>query len=706
MARTSTKKRITALYERLSRDDEQSGESNSITNQKNYLESYARKNGYDNFVHFTDDGYSGVNFNRPGFQSLIAEVEAGNVSTVIVKDMSRFGRNYLQVGFYTEVMFPQKDVHFIAINNNIDSENASDNDFAPFLNIMNEWYAKDTSNKIKTIFDARMKDGKRCSGSIPFGYNRVAGDKQTLVIDPMAAEIVKRIFLLANERKSPREIADILTADKVLIPAAYFKEYHPEQYNGQKYADPCRWGGSTVRKILEREEYIGHTVLHKTVGTNFKLHKREETSKDEQYIFPNTHEPIITQELWDSVQRVRKRSVRAVPWGSHSHRLSGYLYCADCGRKMHLQTHYRKSDGSTDYSYRCGWYSSRPDNCTPHSIQADNVEKLILSTVKRLSGFVMKDEQAFAEELQRLAMEKQEAKPQIFKAELGKMQKRYDELSILIRGLYENMVSGLLPERQYRQLMQQYDSEQCELEERIEEIQAQMSAEKDQSTDIKRFISIIRNCKNPDEISDRMFRELIDKIVVHEAEGKGRNRTQQVDIYFNYVGQVEIALTEEEIAEQKALAEQEEQERIANQRAKEKKRREERKAKLLEANGGEIIKKKICPHCGAEFVPTSNRQVYCTKDCRTQARQEEKEAKRIADRGEHFYRQRECEICGAVFWPNSSSQRYCGEDCQKQAHNKSCMDYYFRKREQSNERENQQFNIQGIMPERQEVISA
>ena len=318
--------RITALYERLSRDDDLAGESNSITNQKKYLEDYAQKNGFKNICHFTDDGFSGVNFNRPGFQSLIKEVEAGNVETLIVKDMSRLGRNYLQVGFYTEVLFPQKNVRFLAINNSIDSNNASDNDFAPFLNIMNEWYAKDTSNKIKAVFDARMKDGKRCSGSIPYGYNRLPDDKQTLVVDPVASEVVKRIFLLANEGKSPRAIAELLTEEKVLIPAAYAQKYHPEQYNGIKFSDPYLWGTSSVRTILGRQEYLGHTVLRKSVSTNFKLHKRKETDEDEQYVFQNTHEPIISQELWDSVQKRRCRVNRASAWGTHTNRLSGYLY--------------------------------------------------------------------------------------------------------------------------------------------------------------------------------------------------------------------------------------------------------------------------------------------------------------------------------------------------------------------------------------------
>ena len=428
MSRTS---KITALYERLSRDDDLNGESNSITNQKQYLEDYARRNGFTNIRHFTDDGFSGVNFNRPSFQELIKEVEAGNVATIIVKDMSRLGRNYLQVGFYTEVLFPQKDVRFLAINNSIDSDNASDNDFAPFLNIMNEWYAKDTSNKIKAVFDARMKDGKRCSGSIPYGYNRLATDKQTLVVDPVASEVVKRIFLLANEGKSPRAIAELLTEEKVLIPAAHAKEYHPEQYNGTKFSDPYTWGMSTIRAILSRQEYLGHTVLRKSVSTNFKLHKRKNTDEDEQYVFYNTHEPIISQELWDSVQKRKKRANRTAAKGTHSNRLSGYLFCADCGRRMTLQTHYSKKDRSLQYSYRCGGYASRVNSCTAHSISADNVEALILSAVKRLSKFVLNDEEAFAKELQALWNEKQTEKPKQNKSELCRFQKRYDELSKL-----------------------------------------------------------------------------------------------------------------------------------------------------------------------------------------------------------------------------------------------------------------------------------
>ena len=672
--------RITALYERLSRDDDLAGESNSITNQKKYLEDYAQKNGFKNICHFTDDGFSGVNFNRPGFQSLIKEVEAGNVETLIVKDMSRLGRNYLQVGFYTEVLFPQKNVRFLAINNSIDSNNASDNDFAPFLNIMNEWYAKDTSNKIKAVFDARMKDGKRCSGSIPYGYNRLPDDKQTLVVDPVASEVVKRIFLLANEGKSPRTIAELLTEEKVLIPAAYAQKYHPEQYNGIKFSDPYLWGTSSVRTILGRQEYLGHTVLRKSVSTNFKLHKRKETDEDEQYVFQNTHEPIISQELWDSVQKRRCRVNRASAWGTHTNRLSGYLYCADCGRRLTLQTHYSKKDGSTQYSYRCGGYASRVNGCTAHSISADNVEALILASVKRFSRFVLKDEEIFALELQSLWKEKREEKPKQNQSELKRCQKRYDELSALIRSLYENLMSGLLPERQYKQLMAQYDSEQAELESKMETMKSEIAEDKSSSADIQHFISLIRKCKNPTEISDSIFNELVDKIVVYEAEGTGNARTQKVDIYFNYVGQVDIAYTEEELAELKAQKGQEEQQRMEKQRKREKAYREKRKAKKIAENGGEIIKTKTCPHCGKEFTPTSNRQLFCSRECWNQARQEQKKADREAERGDYYYRQRTCAVCGHSYWPTHSQQEFCSDECRRINHNKKTLEFYHKKK--------------------------
>jgi DNA invertase Pin-like site-specific DNA recombinase len=467
--------RVTALYERLSKDDELQGESNSILNQKKYLEDYARKSGFTNIQHFTDDGYTGRNFTRPGFQAMLAEIEAGNIGTVIVKDMSRFGRNYLQVGFYTEILFPKKNVRFIAVNSNVDSDNPQDNDFTPFLNIMNEWYAKDTSNKIKSIFLARMNDGKRCSGSIPYGYNRLLEDKQTLVVDPIASEVVKQIFELAAKGHTPPSIARILTEKEVLIPSAYTLQYHPEQCNHKAEIGCVRWNATTVREILNRQEYLGHTVLRKTIGTNFKTDARRFATEDERLVFENTHEPIISQELWDKAQRERKRSVRHVAIGEHQAdcHLPGLVFCADCGSRLSYDAHYYKN-GDIYHSFRCSKYVNPNSDCTSHYISEKNLEQLVLHSIQRISKHIIKDEQGFAEELRQNWQRQVDSKPQKDKSDVISAQRRFDELDTLISGLYENFVGGLLPERQYKSLMEKYAKEQDELEKRIAEIKKRL----------------------------------------------------------------------------------------------------------------------------------------------------------------------------------------------------------------------------------------
>lgn len=287
--------KITALYERLSRDDEQIGESNSIQNQKMYLEEFARQKGLRNIRHFSDDGYSGTNFNRPGFSALLEEIEAGRVETLVVKDLSRFGRNYLQVGYYTEIVFPKKGVRFIAINNSVDSANPTDNDLTPFLNIMNEWYAKDTSNKIKAVFKSRMKNGLRCSGSIPYGYKRTKDDKQQLLVDEPAAEVVRSIFRLACQGMGVTTIANIMTEEKNLIPSAYAAKHFPENCRHIEIANPYRWNATTIGYILDRQEYLGHTVLGKSICENFKTKQRRAATSDELMIFPIPTKRLLTK---------------------------------------------------------------------------------------------------------------------------------------------------------------------------------------------------------------------------------------------------------------------------------------------------------------------------------------------------------------------------------------------------------------------------
>ncbi len=353
------KEKITALYERLSRDDEQQGESNSITNQKQYLEDYARTKGFVNIRHFTDDGYSGTNFNRPGFNALLEEVKAGNVDVIIIKDMSRLGRNYLQVGFYTEILFPDKGVRFIAVNNNVDSDNPTENEFTPFLNIMNEWYAKDTSRKIKAVFRNRMEKGLRCSGAVPYGYILLPGDKQTLHVEEGSAEVVRRIFKMAAEGMSVSAIAGTLSSEKVLCPAAYMRTHKGMACTNYQYKDPYHWPLITVSKIIGRKEYLGHTVLGKTYRENFKQKKRKDVKEEDLLFFPNTHEPIIDQETWDMANKMRKRRPRKVARGTFTNRLSGLVFCADCGARMgYSAPDVRKVEAGTvtdcDSSFQCG----------------------------------------------------------------------------------------------------------------------------------------------------------------------------------------------------------------------------------------------------------------------------------------------------------------------------------------------------------------
>lgn len=672
----------TALYERLSKDDDLQGESNSISNQKEYLADYARKNGFINIKHFTDDGYTGRNFNRPGFQAMLADAEAGKVSTIIVKDMSRFGRNYLQVGFYTEILFPQKQVRFIAINNSVDSDSPTDNDFTPFLNIMNEWYAKDTSNKIKSIFLSRMSEGKRCSGSIPYGYNRLRGDKQMLVVDPVASKVVKHIFELAAYGNNPPQIARILTEEKTLIPSAYTLQYHPEQCNMKAEIGNCDWNSNTVREILNRQEYLGHTVLRKTIATSFKTDQRRFSTDDEKLFFEDTHEAIITQKLWDTAHKRLKHSTR-----QHSHEellegclFAGYVFCADCGRKLAFETHYYENR-ERYYSFRCSNYTNKRNNCTQHYVSENNLHQLVLHLLQRITARIIEDEDAFCTLLKEKWQQQNASVPKQSKKDLIEAQRRFDELDALISGLYENYVSGILPERQYKSLMIKYDAEQTELESKIKQLQENLTEVKVSAIDAKRFIKIIKKYKNLRELTRDMVVELIDKIVVYEPVGKKPNREQRIDIYFNFIGQFDLAYSSKELAEMKNQAHKEEAEKKARQKKRNQAHQAKAKAQRYADNGGHKFAQRICEHCGKPFYPNSNRQKFCTKDCTYAAQQETKQEERLAEKGTHTFVQKKCKICGRLFWPSNGREVLCSEECKAENRRKKQLDYYYSKQE-------------------------
>ena len=538
--------KITALYERLSRDDELQGESNSITNQKQLLEQYAHKNGYAHIRHFTDDGVSGTTFDREGFQSMIAEVEAGKVAVVIVKDMSRFGRDYLKVGFYTEILFKEKGVRFIAINNGIDSANQQDSDFTPFLNIMNEWYARDASRKIQAVFKSRMQDGKRVSPSVPYGYLRSPEDKQKLIVDEEPAEVVRRIYRMVIEGKGTTAIADTLTAEKVLIPSAYARLHCPENDHSSGYTNPYLWSPTVVGYILEKQEYMGHTVLGKTISLSYKTKKRRKAEKDELMIFKNTHEAIIDEETWHLAQKLR-RTVRKPSYDRPPHPLTGLVYCADCGSKM---THRQPSPSKekkydADDAYICGSYRQRTRDCTMHYIKTSVLWELIVTAIREVSDYVRQDEQAFIEKVQETSVAQMTEHIKERKRRLSEIEERNEELDVLIRKLYEGNVTGKIPDKHFERMLAEYDREQTELETEMVELKEQIFGMDEDNKKADKFIAIVRKYTDFTELTTPMLNEFIEKVVVHEATGGRKDRKQKVEIHFNFVGQVEVPQSEE-----------------------------------------------------------------------------------------------------------------------------------------------------------------
>ena len=541
--RTATQTmKFTALYERLSRDDELVGESNSIKNQKQLLESYAHKNGYSPIRHFTDDGVSGTTFEREGFQAMIAEVEAGNVSAVIVKDMSRFGRDYLKVGFYTEVMFKEKGVRFIAINNGIDSANQQDSDFTPFLNIMNEWYARDASRKIQAVFKSRMQDGKRVSPSVPYGYLRSPEDKQKLIIDEEPAAVVRRIYQMVIEGKGITAIADILTAEKVLIPSAYAKIHCPENDHSRGFTNPYLWSATAVSYILEKQEYMGHTVLGKTISVSYKTKKRRKAEPDELMIFKNTHPAIVDEETWHLAQKLRK-TVRKPSYNRPPHPLTGLVYCADCGSKMtHRQpSPTKKKKYDADDAYICGSYRQRTKDCTMHFIKTSVLWELILTAIREVSDYVRQDEQAFIDKVQQTStVQMAETQREQKRQKVSKAQRRCKELDGLVKKLYEGNATGKIPDKHFERLLADYDREQTALETEIEDLQEQIDSFDEDNTKADKFIAVVRRYTDFTELTTPMLNEFIEKVVVHEATGGRTDRKQKIDVYFNFVGQVEL----------------------------------------------------------------------------------------------------------------------------------------------------------------------
>lgn len=523
--------KIQALYERLSHDDELQGESNSIVNQKRMLEEYAENHGFRNTRHFTDDGISGTRFDRPGFLKMMEEIEAGNVEVVLVKDMSRMGRDYLKVGQIME-MLRQKDVRLIAINDNVDSSNGDD-DFTPFRNIMNEWYARDTSKKIKSVFQAKGRAGKHVASSPPYGYLKDENDSNHWVIDEVAAAVVRRIYKMTLDGLGPYQICNVLEADKVEIPGYHQQKLGVGLYQSRQFDNPYHWTSSTVVSILTRREYLGHTVNFKT-KKHFKDSHSHYVDDDLWVVFKNTQEPIIDQHTFDMVQKIRS-NVKRWPngWGP-AHPLTGLVFCADCGGVLYL---HRVDNNKPIAKFSCGNYPSK--KCASgHRIDANDLLALVGKTLKTVRESIQMDKGAFIRAIEEAisSTQTQEVKKKQ-KKRYAECCRRKDELEKLFCKIYEDNALGKLPDRQYEMLSRQYDEECAALDAEITELEKSLDTYVDGVRCAERFIDLIGKYEDFDHMNTLMCHEFVEKIVVYERERKGSYQSpQRVDIYFNFIG--------------------------------------------------------------------------------------------------------------------------------------------------------------------------
>ena len=508
-----SKNRITALYERLSRDDELAGDSNSIVNQKKMLEDYAKSNGYTDLVHFTDDGYSGGNFDRPGWKEMLRQIEDGSIGAVIVKDMSRVGRDYLQVGFYTEVFFREKGVHFVAISNGVDSDINTSSEFAPFLNIMNEWYLRDCSRKIKAVLQAKGRDGKPITNNPPYGY-----------------------------------IKD------------------PEDKNRCDMSKPYEWAGVSVVRMLEKPEYMGDTVNFRTKKLSYKDKVAVKNDSDEIVVFTDTHEAIIDRKTWYMVQELRKTK-RRINTEGESNPFVGKIFCADCGGKMHYRNEGKRAgrnwrglpDGSvrtTPACYNCGNYNNSHDQsgkvCCSHNIQAKVIDQFVLETIQYACKSVRMDERAFVESIRSASEIWEQSEAKKLKAALKHQEKRYAELDILLKKVYEDNALGRLPDKRYEMLSAGYEKEQAELEQSIKACREQLTQYDEDTDRTEEFLALVHKYTDITELTPVIINEFVDKILVHKAEKIDGERVMEIEIYLNFIGKVELPaqeLTEEELAE-------------------------------------------------------------------------------------------------------------------------------------------------------------
>ena len=654
MSARQTETKITALYERLSRDDESLGDSNSIINQKRYLEGYAADHGYSNIVHYTDDGWSGGNFDRPAWKRLIADIEAGKVEHLLVKDLSRVGRDYLQTGFYTEVVFKRYGIHFVAIGNSIDSNDPSSGEFAPFVNIMSEWYLRDLSRKQRTAIRVKGESGKPTTNQAIYGYKKDPNDKYHWLVDEEAAAVVRRIFQLAIEGHGLSDIANILYRDKVESPAAYLARQGRGPWKSKENIDrPYAWSVFIVGRILSKPEYMGHTV-------NFRSHKESYKDKQPVYhapedwlIFEDTHEAIVDKGTWELVQKLRGTPRRIDTLGE-ANPLTGLVFCADCGAKMYNQrTRGSETKPYPSDAYECSSYKlagqRRTAVCSNHHISTKALRALILETIKVTSAYAISNEAEFIQKV-RAASEVQQAQAaKDLKRKLNKDKRRFNELDTIIKKLYESYAVGRIGEERFDTLLAGYEQEQATLQQSITEGESALGSFEQDTANVGHFLDLARKYTNFSELTTPMINEFIEKIVVHAPDKSTGDRVQEVDIYLKFIGKFDAPMPEptpEEIAEQERL----QKERI---------RSRERYRRLKAGENLSPPFERICEQCGKTFMSGIPNAKFCHPNCRAKFY-----CRQAAESRRHDCT---CANCGKVFSTTRMDVKYCSDNCRVEA---------------------------------------
>ena len=539
--RKQSDEKITALYCRLSHDDGLQGDSNSITNQKAMLTEYAKQKGYKNTRTFVDDGYSGTTFDRPAFTEMMAIVESGQVCRVIVKDMSRLGRDYLKVGMYTDIIFPERDIHFIAVNDGVDSLNGTSNDFTPIRNLFNEFHARDTAKKVKDAMILKGKSGEYLVTHPPLGYMKNPNNPKEWIVDREAADVVKHIFELCIAGKGPTQIAKQLREEKVRVPTAYWQQKGINTSNSVPL-DPCRWTTETIKRMLSKLEYLGHMANFKTHRKSYKDHKKIDNPIEDWLIFEDVHEQIITKEQWDKAQELRSNKRRNTKTEKKSI-FSGLLVCDDCSSKLYYCT--ANSFTENQDFFTCSNYRSNSGICSAHFIREQVLNQVVLKHLQGVLSYAQQFENSFVRQVSEKSSEDRRKEIAEMKRTIGRSIRRIEELDKLFKRIYEDNVSGKISDERFDKLSAEYETEQKDLQEQVARLETDVTSGEEKAVNIEQFLITVRRYTNIDELTPTIVNEFISKIVIHTPDKSSGKRRQQIDIYYSAVGIVNIPTHEE-----------------------------------------------------------------------------------------------------------------------------------------------------------------